>query len=355
MANAPYFYLRADEELLLAQRPGPGYAFQLFALLALVPLVAGAVVLVALPAWRGVGAASAVGLLALAALFAWRRYATTEYVVTDQRLYARHGKLATSVRFTTHDKVTDLSLRQGPVQRLFGVSTLTFSTAGGDVHMTGVRDAILVKERAEAARDAFIQRLLERAGTDRVPRVVPVVGDAGVVASSAPPLPPLPPWPGPRPDYLKVGDEPAWSQRPLPVSAVGTARSVVGLVPVALWLFFVRGLDAAPIVGVLLGGALLLVAVRLMQLRRTEYMATDRRVYARSGVLGTTVSQLTYDKITDITYQQDLLGRILGYGSVTLSTAGGGNAPIVMRGLRDALDVKEVIERLRDGYLREGA
>lgn len=353
MANAPYFFLRRDEEVLLAQRPSWGHAVDILLtllVLAAVPLVAAWVVLgFTAPAQRAwiplAGAVAAV----LAALIAWRRWATSEYVVTDHRLYARHGRLVTTVHFTTHDRVTDLHLRQGPLQRALGVASLVFSTAGGDVRMAGVRDALRLKEVAEGARDAFIQRLLERAGVDA--RAAPQAA-ASAPAASAAPAAPLPQWTGERPAYVKAGDAPAWSARPVLASALAQAGSLVGLVPVALYFAFLRG-AVLPAVVLLVGGALVL-AVRVLQLRRTRYLATDKRVYARSGVVGTTVNQLTYDKITDIAYQQDLLGRLLGYGSVTLSTAGGGNAPIQLRGLRDPLAAKETIEALRDAYLREG-
>lgn len=48
-----------------------------------------------------------------------------------------------------------------------------------------------------------------------------------------------------------------------------------------------------------------------------------------------------------------MLGRLLGYGSVTVSTAGGGAAPIVMQGLADPLAAKEVLERMRARAVRE--
>jgi hypothetical protein len=67
------------------------------------------------------------------------------------------------------------------------------------------------------------------------------------------------------------------------------------------------------------------------------------------------VKQLTYDKITDITYRQDVLGRVLGYGGVIVDTAGGGAAPITMQGLADPLAAKELLERMRSRAMREGA
>ncbi|HET6405811.1 MAG TPA: PH domain-containing protein, partial [Candidatus Thermoplasmatota archaeon] len=173
-------------------------------------------------------------------------------------------------------------------------------------------------------------------------------------ADAPPPVPtpaaPPPPvaFDGPRPAYLQQGDTPVWSARPRLVAALGALRSLIGILPFLLFSNFMEGPRRVLIPLAAMGIVLMFVAIRFMQLRRTEYVATERRVYARSGLVGTTVSQLTYDKITDITFHQDLLGRLLGYGSVTLQTAGSNQAPITMIGLAEPLAAKETVERWRD-------
>jgi len=156
------------------------------------------------------------------------------------------------------------------------------------------------------------------------------------------------PWTGARPDYLQGGDEPVWSARPRPIAALGALRSLLGLIPFIFFTSFMDGPNRVWITLAATGLVLMFIAVRFMQLRRTEYMATERRVYARQGLIGTTVNQLTYDKITDITFHQDILGKIFGYGSVTLQTAGSNQAPITMIGLAAPLAAKETVERWRD-------
>ena len=364
--TAPFFYVRPDEQVLRREGAARGYAVLLYLLAATPIVLLGAGILVAdalipgfalAPAWvAGVGLA----LLAVAALVAWRRQVTTEYVLTDERIYARSGRLVTKVHFATHDKVTDVRYRQGPLERILGVGRLTFATAGGDVTVAGVVDALAVKDAAERARDAFIQRLLERAGFDAAARPAegpgPLAreGEAPVLgAARGAPLPPLPEWEGPRPDYVKAGDRPAWAARPVPASAVASLQTFVGVFALLVVTRAMQG----PYGALLVSGAVALavgsVLFRLLQLRRTEYVATDRRVYARSGLFGTTVRQLTYDKITDIAYKQDVLGRILGYGTVSLTTAGGAGGAIHLSAIAKPLQAKETIEALRGRYLRE--
>jgi uncharacterized membrane protein YdbT with pleckstrin-like domain len=352
--------VRPDERVLRRDGAARGYAVLLY-LLGAAPvllLAAGALVAdlllprVSFPLWAVVGAAAL--LLALVALVAWRRQATSEYVLTDERVYARTGRLVTQVHFATHDKVTDLRYRQGPLERILGVSSLTFATAGGEVRVAGVADALAVKEAAERARDAFVQRLLERAGvpapqgTDAAP--------AGLPTAEAPAAPaplPLPAWTGPRPDYVKAGDVPAWSAKPVLLAALGSLQPFLGVFALVLFTQLTRNPYAPWLLAALVAAALAMLAFRALQLRRAEYLATDRRVYARSGLLGTTVRQLTYDKITDITYRQDVLGRLLGYGTVSLTTAGGAGGAVHLHGLRTPLQAKEAIEALRGRYLRE--
>lgn len=369
-ATVPYFYVRPDEEVLLRARAAPGYAVLWFLAGAVVPTVLLLLFLLVLPlaapeaeAYRGEAFLAYAALLTLSALVGWRRQATTEYVLTGERVYARTGRLFVSVHFTTHDKVTDMRYRQGPLERLVGVSGLSFATAGGDVQVRGVRDAIAIKERAEAARDEFVQRLLEEAGQDArlygAPMAAPETAAEGELparpapGASGAPLPPPPEWTGPRPDYVKATDTPVWMEQPRPISALSSAKAILGILPILFFMSLSRPQARLLIPGLLLAALVLLVGMRYVQITRTQYVATDRRIYARSGVLGTTVNQLTYDKITDITYRQDLLGRLLGYGSVIVTTAGGGAAPITMHGLGDPLGAKETIERWRGRYLRE--
>ena len=354
----PYFYVRGDEEVLLRVRPPAAQALLLFLRVAAVAAVVAAAGMAALAIARdppveprvflaGVAVATLVALLV-----AWRRWATTEYALTDARVYARRGRMLTNVHFTTHDKVTDLQLQQGPLERLLGLSGITFSTAGGDVRVGGIADALAFKERAETARDAFIRQLLEEADVELpAPADAAAARPAEATARPRADLPPVPEWTGPRPEYVKAGDRPVWHARASPVAAASSLKRLAGLAFLLLirperipWL-------ALPVLA--LGIALLTLGVRATQLRRMEYLATDHRVYARKGVVGTTVNQLTYDKITDITYRQDFFGRLLGYGSVTLNTAGSAAAPITMEGLADPLGAKEAIEAWRDRALGE--
>lgn len=356
MARGAYFYLRDDEEVLARVRPPFAYALTLLLPPALALSVLLAIYLVARSNLPGLPVAASTAwtiwavLLGLVALVSWRRQATSEYAITDQRIYSRTGQLVTAVHFTTHDKITDMRFRQGPIERAFGLSGLTFATAGGDVHFAGSRDAMRLKGMSESARDAFIRKLLAEVPAAAATPAPPLHADAQepAVAHAPAPLPEPLAFTGPLPPYLQTGDVPVWHAKPRPIAAVGALRSLFGLIPFLVFSSFMEGPNRVWIPIAATGLVLMFIAVRFAQLRRTEYVATQRRVYARAGLVGTTVNQLTYDKITDITFHQDLLGRIFGYGSVTLQTAGSNQAPITMVGLPAPLVAKETVERWRD-------
>jgi membrane protein YdbS with pleckstrin-like domain len=65
---------------------------------------------------------------------------------------------------------------------------------------------------------------------------------------------------------------------------------------------------------------LIAVATRI-RISADEFAVTNRRVIRKVGLLSREIEQAPLDKIQDITVDQGLLGRLLGFGTVTLETA----------------------------------
>lgn len=59
-----------------------------------------------------------------------------------------------------------------------------------------------------------------------------------------------------------------------------------------------------------------------LQWSRHFFLATDQRVLKMYGVLSTTVDSMKVQKVTDMTYHRSFLGEIIGYGSITIESAG---------------------------------
>ena len=63
-------------------------------------------------------------------------------------------------------------------------------------------------------------------------------------------------------------------------------------------------------------------AWQILDWRIERFMVTNRRVLLISGILTRNVAIMPLMKVTDLTYQQSPLGRVLGYGSFILESAG---------------------------------
>ena len=55
----------------------------------------------------------------------------------------------------------------------------------------------------------------------------------------------------------------------------------------------------------------------------TDFIVTNRRVTTRTGILNKNSQETLLEKVETVHIQQDLLGRILGYGTVTVVGTGG--------------------------------
>jgi uncharacterized membrane protein YdbT with pleckstrin-like domain len=59
------------------------------------------------------------------------RYDTTWYVLSDRSMRIRRGIWKIHETTITYDNIQNVSIRQGPVQRYFGISNVLVETAGG--------------------------------------------------------------------------------------------------------------------------------------------------------------------------------------------------------------------------------
>lgn len=76
----------------------------------------------------------------------------------------------------------------------------------------------------------------------------------------------------------------------------------------------------------LLVGVLLLAGVVLYL--TTELAITDRRVIAKFGLIQRKTVEMYLSKVESLNIDQSILGRVLGYGTIKLTGAGGSVTPI---------------------------
>ena len=101
------------------------------------------------------------------------------------------------------------------------------------------------------------------------------------------------------------------------------------------------------VVAILLIIALILVVVPFLRWRTTHYVITSHRVMVRRGILSKAGKDITLSKITDVSFHQSLLDRIIRSGTLTIESAGD-SADELLRNIPRSDEVQQLINRLID-------
>ncbi|HRW18757.1 MAG TPA: PH domain-containing protein [Dermatophilaceae bacterium] len=100
-------------------------------------------------------------------------------------------------------------------------------------------------------------------------------------------------------------------------------------------------------IAVLVLVALPLVLVPFLAWRTTHYVVTTHRVMVRRGILSKHGKDITLSKITDVSFHQSLLDRIIRSGTLTIESAGD-SADELLRNIPRSDEVQQLINRLID-------
>ena len=100
-------------------------------------------------------------------------------------------------------------------------------------------------------------------------------------------------------------------------------------------------------VGVLLLIAIPLVLVPFLRWRTTHYVVTSHRVMVRRGILAKSGKDITLSKITDVSFEQSVLDRIINSGSLRIESAGD-SPDELLRNIPHSNHVQQLINRLID-------
>lgn len=163
------------------------------------------------------------------------------------------------------------------------------------------------------------------------------------------------------PDWVTLtdGEEVLWHSRPaIYPYAWATARALVVSIAGAALLLLSRGvfagrlpvdIAAVPELYLVVAGGVLVVygvvraSVQVLQWASVQYLLTTEELYTKRGLFSRTVTNLRIERVQNTTFSQSVLGRVLSYGDVAISTAGGGGVEMVFR---DAPDPEHVVERI---------
>jgi hypothetical protein len=138
---------------------------------------------------------------------------------------------------------------------------------------------------------------------------------------------------------LDPGEEVVWTGSPrlstiIPAVVVG----LVGLLAVGYAVVVLR--SSLALLG--LPVAVAVPAYAYLQVTNTEFLVTDRAVYAKTGVVGRRVVQSSLAKVQNSSFSQDVFGSLFGYGTVRLEVAGGNDVDFYR------IDDPEAVRRLVD-------
>jgi uncharacterized membrane protein YdbT with pleckstrin-like domain len=92
-------------------------------------VVAAAAVIGALAGQGGIGAAAAAAILVVVLVVGWLKRITTRYLITNRRLQIRRGLIAKHVEETRIDRVVDVTVHQGVLDRILQIGAVDFDNA----------------------------------------------------------------------------------------------------------------------------------------------------------------------------------------------------------------------------------
>jgi len=91
------------------------------------------------------------------------RYRNTEYMITNQRLITQTGAVGLDTRFVDLDKVQEVYVKVGLMDKIFGTGSVIVVTAGF-VPVAPTRQGVPVRPSLEALREPYeVQKILQEA------------------------------------------------------------------------------------------------------------------------------------------------------------------------------------------------
>lgn len=156
---------------------------------------------------------------------------------------------------------------------------------------------------------------------------------------------------------LTDDEEVLWHEHPVLVAMVGV---VVGTLVFDVILAGIGAVMFTSHTLLVLGGAtvlsILIVGFRFLDLQQTGYVITNQFVYKKTGILGRDVDRTRFQNVQDVSYDQGIIARSLGYGTVKCETAGSGtDSSITFQFVSSPQKVQDLIsDRLRTSVTRSG-
>lgn len=102
--------------------------------------------------------------------------------------------------------------------------------------------------------------------------------------------------------------------------------------------------------GILFLNSILLGLQALIIMSTTEFAVTNRRVIAKTGFIRRHTLEMLLSKVESVTVSQNILGRLLNFGTVTVTGTGGTKESF--RAIVEPIAVRKKINNIIEGYMQ---
>ncbi len=134
-----------------------------------------------------------------------------------------------------------------------------------------------------------------------------------------------------------------WSGKPT-VLAFYDALAGGALLIIVSALIFALLPFVAPLSAIGVACGLLLMAFAFIKAWANTYTVTDSHVRRQYRFVAVRVEEAAFDRITNTVLEQDVIGRILGFGDIRFDTAGTPFMGVLFKGVRNPGGVKRLID-----------
>ena len=90
---------------------------------------------------------------------------------------------------------------------------------------------------------------------------------------------------------------------------------------------------------------LIFFLIAALEVYASEYFVSNKRVFIKYGIISRRIFDIKVEWVTNFVISQSIVGRILNYGHLVVSTPGEFGGASVMRGVTDPFYVKTIIEK----------
>jgi membrane protein YdbS with pleckstrin-like domain len=94
------------------------------------------------------------------------------------------------------------------------------------------------------------------------------------------------------------------------------------------------------------------VIIAWINVSTSEYFVSNKRIYAKRGLISRVLNDIKIEWVTNVYFQQGIVGRILNFGNLGISTPGERGGAVEFLGISDPLKVKAIIEDILTKYRR---